>query len=139
MHKKIMLAVDPGVHTGYAVFENETIVKTGTITENHYDNFSHTLIENFIEIVVMESAVVQGMRTQASGKNFTRLCEIIGLYKMACDKLSIPYVMYSVTQWKGQLKNKVVRRWIIEKTGIDYHPVHVLCAVGIGLYHRGEF
>ena len=134
-----MLAVDPGVHTGWAVFHGKKVIETGVITEFHYDDFYRALHYKKPDIVVMESAVVQGMRTQASGKHFTRLCEIIGLYKFACDKLSIPYIMYSVTQWKGQLSNKVVRKWIIEKTGRDYHPVHVLCAVGIGLYHRGEF
>ena len=142
MTRKSLLTIDPGENTGWAYFTNDIKPEaTGCFTSKSFDclqvRFQYLLIKYDPDIIVMEDVQSMGLRSTAANKNVNKLNRIIGIYISICNNLQIKYKMVTVSKWKGTLKNKVLRKWVKDITGIDYHPVHTLCAVGIGLNERG--
>lgn len=144
MKHKTLMAVDPGENTAIALWDssgNKIPIKT-----EYYDSkdinflastFKMLTILYKPQICVMEDARMLGSMTRSANKKFIKLCKIVGCYELILSQYNIPCKLVSVNKWKGTLKNKTLRKWIIDITGINYKPVHVLCAVGIGLNYKG--
>jgi len=142
MTRKTLLTIDPGENTGWAYFGDDIIPEaTGCWKSKEYNilqnEFRCLLKKHIPDIVVMEDVQQMGIKTLAGGKRVNKLNRIIGLYINECNTLKIKWKLVTPIKWKGTLKNKILRKWIIEIIGNDYHPVHTLCAVGIGLNERG--
>ena len=142
MTRKSLLTIDPGENTGGEYFTNDIKPEaTGCWKSKEYHILQyefHCLLEKYTpDILVMEDVQPMGLTSMAAMKNINKLNRIIGRYQSECDNMHIEYKMVTVSKWKGTLKNKVLRKWVKDITGIDYHPVHTLCAVGIGLNERG--
>jgi len=142
MIRKSLITIDPGESTGWAYFEDDIAPKRTGCWQSKDDfvlqhNFNKLINRFDPDIVIMEDVQPMGLRSMAAAKNLNKLNRIIGRYQSECDAANLNYKMINVIKWKGTLKNKVLRKWIIEITGNDYHPVHTLCAVGIGLNERG--
>ena len=142
MTRKSLLTIDPGENTGWAYFTNDIKPEaTGCWKSKEYHILQyefHCLLEKYTpDILVMEDVQPMGLTSMAAMENINKLNRIIGRYQSECDNMHIEYKMVTVSKWKGTLKNKVLRKWVKDITGIDYHPVHTFCAVGIGLNERG--
>ena len=151
----MILTVDPGVNTGWAIFNNDPedvkpvafgVLRITSIREVAlrmklaYEFRRHTCR------YAIDTMIIEGVRSwgssstssaaTASGDLFY-LAHLIGNIECAFFSRVKDIRLPSVGEWKGQLPKEVVRKRVERITGIS-PPEHACDAVGIGLWHKGK-
>lgn len=107
----ILLALDPGETTGYALFDGGTFIESGEIPTPTPMTML-TLIEGSAPSrVVCESYHIYGHKLrQHSGSDVPTL-QLIGGVRLACEILEIPLYFQAAHQAKGFCSDAKLRAW----------------------------
>lgn len=148
---KTTLYVDPGYHTGWALFSDEDQIipiKTGIINcpvkiKGTIERIKY-MQECFYDLIVAEAPndlIIEGVvlhtgsakSTMAAGKgDLFNLAYLVGAYVCNAFLEHINVKIVTVNEWKGSLSKQAVHARIKKVTGQKY-PEHIADAVGIGL------
>jgi len=101
----IVLALDPGHTTGWAVLTEEKVVATGLFAG--YDGVPDLLVGYEPDMAVMEDFILYPWRSQALAWNQLRTVQYLGVMKYLLDEAEISYVLQ-----KAVLVKKLSKRLI---------------------------
>jgi Holliday junction resolvasome RuvABC endonuclease subunit len=152
-----LLTVDPGDHTGWALWDGTLRPMTGQITLSRskdivgqpaqlasmWERF-HELIKEMepravlIEAVEFWSGSVKS-RAAASRQNLSKLAYLVGGYSNICAFHGIEWFLMPSRTWKGQMDDHAVAMRVARIIEAQYSSVHVTDAVGMGLHLAGLF
>ena len=98
-----LLALDQASRTsGFAVFEDEQLITSGTFTLAQTKQHIEKLIEQYdIEQVVFEDIQMQGQRNNVH--TFKVLAEIYGVTEELLAESGLVYEIYGASHWRSQL------------------------------------
>lgn len=151
----MLLAIDPGVQAGWALFEDGTMFKVGVIAPS-VGSWAERAdkVMNLLSILAGQHEVsqiicewpfyheTQGGREVAKSGALVKLSVMVGrICQMAADR-QIPFSFVEVNTWKGQLPKTAVIHRIkrrLGETACTGIKTHAWDAVGIGLHHLGAF
>lgn len=87
-----LLAIDPGIHNGWAIFKNGIIEDLGTIDGIHeFDEWLHK--QENIDLVVLEDFVLFRHKAQVQIGSKFEVTQVIGMVKSWARRNKIPVVM----------------------------------------------
>ena len=159
---KRMLTIDPGFHTGLALWDGDLEPRIDSINvsskksiktlEDKLDDmwmkFEGYLADNILDI---ELVVIEGVETWSGSSkskvasttgSLSKLSYLIGGYCQLCREYGIAFKIISVRDWKGNLPKEVVEKRVISKCNLTYTKGkitdHIYDAVGIGLAMMGK-
>lgn len=151
-----ILAIDPGVDTGYALFEpgNKTPVDAGiwygkgehwlekfASICDQLDDYLNSYKE--VKVVIEEPAVMFGSAkaTASTSEGSTvKLSMVVGgLIHVARYYVDANIELIPVVTWKGNLSKRTVRERAEAITGALLCKSHAIDAVGLGLFYLGYF
>ena len=157
MEYKIVIAIDPGINTGVAVFKDKTslpethVFSVEKFCKTHEDkllslcqqlNKALSIYETRGALVLIEGVQVWGSAVShaaAARGDLSFLAYIVGVYYTLCAvEYSVETLIIKPTDWKGQLTETALREWIRRDTGMVYENEHVLSAVGLGILTKGR-
>jgi len=101
----VVLALDPGHTTGWAVLTEEKVVATGLFPG--YDELLEILQKYCPEVAVIEDFVLHPWRANALAWNQLWTVQILGVMKYLLDEQSIPYELQSSSLVKRTSKRLV--------------------------------
>lgn len=107
----ILLALDPGDTTGYAIFEGGTFLESGQIP-----TLSPSAIADFVEEVAPDRVVCESYRIyghklrEHSGSDVPTL-QLIGAVRLVCERSGIPLAFQAAHQAKGFCSDTKLRQW----------------------------
>lgn len=147
-----IMAVDPGVNTGWAYWEHgePDIVPTNTgviraaIVEGDDDRQYRSLFQKFSDILMITDPTVVIIESTGFWKNSPRsrrsaaagsLVKLTMICGGLCA-LSPAFRTVAPMTWKGNLPDDVLEKRILKLTGSSYRE-HEREAVGLGLYYAG--
>ena len=157
----MMLSVDPGIHTGWALWGAARLYEYGTINFDgnllhwedkardvsiKFDNlFKHISgPENIKEVVIEFPGYMAGTggHMVATSGDLVKLAVITGML-MNCAMMNGASVEpVPVNRWKGQLPKEVCHeriKKVLKDTQFEKTSSHSLDAIGIGLWKLGRF
>lgn len=150
MSKFDMLTIDPGVNTGWAVWQDSSPepLFTGVFSAPEGNNFEGKIMylmlqfRNLIQMYEPELTVIEGVEQLGSSKSraagasgaLIKLAYIVGVY---CATARF-FKLMNAHEWKGNMDDKGVSMRVKRRLGKDYRR-HEVEAVGIGLAVRGQF
>jgi hypothetical protein len=161
MEYETVLTIDPGIHTGLAMFsmnENKmaplfvdqfNVTKSAKTPEKQLDDLILKLEDFFVRYRIgkLDNVCIEGVRvwtsslksiTSASRGNLSLLAYIVGsYYSFIRGKYPEAVIQIVDPNWKGQLPYPVLRSWCARIVGEDYSSDHIAAAVGIGLWKKG--
>lgn len=104
----IVIALDPGHTSGWAVLTEEEIVATGMFPD--YYGLPLLLKEHAPERAVLEEFVLYPWKSQALAWSQLRTVQTLGVMKYLLDEAGIPYVLQSAATVK-QLSKRLLGRY----------------------------
>lgn len=154
----MIVTIDPGIHTGYAIFlpEKTQPVKIGQwnllpkyksldaklsimqdkIIEFIEDNFKLLSCSCcYIEGVSIYGNSVKSITSAVRG-DLTWLSYLIGIYYASFNGTATAKIISP--NWKGQLNYKQLATHVKAINGQEYKSEHILSAVGMGLFIMGK-
>lgn len=154
------LAIDPGVHTGWALWHghrepvqvgqfNMKRVEHPTLEGNLKDlwgKFDILLAESAgagdgIELCLIEGVKLfaKSAKSQMAGVkgDLAFLSYLVGGYCNILFQNGIPFNVILPDEWKGQMNDEVVEARIMRALKKEYRTAHIRSAVGLGLSHLG--
>jgi hypothetical protein len=153
-----VLTVDPGIHTGFAYWQNDLYPKFSQFnvrtkqknlrTEEQQLSdlniqFGATLAIYLPKLVLIEGVEFWegSMKSLASAKrqNLSKLAYIVGMYSSECLHYGIEFRIIPARVWKGQMTDDILARKIFNLNKKEYPTEHILNAVGIGFSTMGCF
>ncbi len=153
----MMLSVDPGIHTGYALWYKQKLEKVGTLNFKgilwedkaysvlkQFDFLLRTTATDVTEVVIEFPGYMHGTggHMVATSGDLVKLAVMTGML-MSCAKLyGARVVAVPVNQWKGQLPKDVCKARVLRKMpgmGMEKLSDHAWDAIGIGLWKLGRF
>jgi len=110
---QVLLAIDPGETTGYAVFTEGKYVADGEITIK-LDNLKQ--IWNLIhklkpDVVVCEDYIVYGSKVKMHAWNRLVTPQIIGVIRYTCEAKQVPLYMQMASTAKGFCNDNKLKEW----------------------------
>ena len=119
---QVLLAIDPGETTGYAVFTEGKYVADGEITIK-LDNLKQ--IWNLInkinpDAVVCEDYIIYGSKAKMHAWNRLVTPQIIGVIRYTCQELNIPLYMQMASTAKGFCNDKKLKEWELWVKGHEH-------------------
>lgn len=152
---KDAISIDPGDHTGYAIWRGTLYPETGQFNVSHAKNvkmqedelvscwtmFSNLLSEHCPRIVYIEGVEFwEGSFksvTAAKRQNLSKLAYLVGGYANEAIARGVSVRLLPARLWKGQMSNEVLKRKIYRINGQYYPSDHIDNAVGIGMSRMG--
>jgi len=155
----MVLSIDPGVNTGWCVWEDKIPREWGCITEPDSNkraelpqriksmvlNLSETLdwVIEKLPLVIIEGTEFwessSRSRTSARSGSLQFLSMLVGAYCQAFSIWGCNVKVISPRQWKGNMPDKLVRdranTILAEHGGGLEKVIHTCCAIGIGANH----
>jgi hypothetical protein len=149
-----MITVDPGIHTGIAIWGSDLhprCLEISTTQKLHTEEARRALCSDFrvivrpysgaaivyIEDVTLWGGSLKSLTASRKGDLFA-LAKLIGGYEQVCLNAGVCVISsVSVTKWKGQMNDFALfdrLRRINEET---YTSPHIANAVGLGMSIRG--
>lgn len=111
-----ILALDQSTRiTGFAIYDNGSLVKSGKFTLDgemgiRLNNFRNKIIniiqENQIEFVAFEDIQLQDNKGPNNVVTYKKLAEVIGIMEQLCIELNLPYQIIHSQTWKSFLNIK---------------------------------
>lgn len=147
--------MDPGDHTGWALWHGDLYPNTGQFSTSHakniriqedqlscqWESFSYLLDEYRPSIVYIEGVEFwEGSLksvTAARRQNLSKLSYLVGGYANEVRRRNIEFRILPARVWKGQMSNQVLERKLLRINGVKYASEHILNAVGIGMSRIG--
>ena len=163
--KSFILAVDPGVEMGYAIFalETKTLVKCGAIIPPGNKEWGartdEVMTQLYLQGVLWGGKMIEtcycewpayfdtaGGRMAAVKDSLQKIVFIVGRVAEMCYQHSIDFGFVPVNDWKGQMSKDAVIWRLKNKKLQDFEirlaeaaGTHAWDAVGIGCYVLGRF
>lgn len=146
-----MLSIDPGMHTGWALWVDGTITDYGQITAKHKTLESDLLylfqeFKSLLKIVLPDSVFIEypgvwgdsatSMASALSG-DLIKLATTVGGFAALCAPAK--FHLIPPNHWKGQMSKEAVKIRVKRATGIEERSSHINDAIGIGLHILGRF
>jgi len=143
----VLLAIDPGNVTGFALFEGKDLVTCGVLTK---DQAKSRVFDNVDTLVIERPKIYPGARQEVPPDDLITLAILVGeikaLYRLSGVETEevLPYA------WKGQLPKDISHKRIkkclnmkenslVESVRVSKSNKHnMLDAVGIGLWRLGR-
>jgi len=158
---KSFMTIDPGDNTGWSLWENKKLIKSGMFKSKFHEFEEVRLLEMHrqfsdlisvqrllfpyapIDVVYIEGVSVWGgsmksVNAATSGR-LTRLFYVVGVYMSICwsYKNIRPEVIYP-QRWKGQMDKKAVAMRVYRVLKKTFKTDHETDAVGMGLHVIGK-
>lgn len=158
MCTKILSLDQASVVTGFAVFDNKTLVNYGTINlnkvpkEKRFDEMVEK-IGKLIKDVRPDSIVFEEVSLQSNPKTLTKLARIQGAIILYCAEIKCPYAIYEPSSWRktlGFVQGRNIHRDDLKKQAIKYvadtfnienieeDACEAIC-IGVANIKKGEF
>lgn len=126
----ILLALDQSSKvTGYAIFDNQTLIKNGKINLTH-ENVGIRLVQlreeisNLIKTYKIEKVAFEDIQLQSTVgnnvKTYKILAEVFGVIHELCEEINIPYEIAPSVTWKSALNIKGKTRPEQKANAADY-------------------
>lgn len=132
----ILLCLDPGETTGFAVFNREKLVRFGELSGTiKHNDINSALLANFIhEIqpthIVCEDYRIYSHKLKRHAYSRVMTIRLIGAIEFICQMENIPLTFQMAAQAKGFVTDERLRNW-----GFWYRGVkHARDAIRHGLY-----
>lgn len=106
-----ILALDPGETTGWAVFEDQSLVACGQLKVGDLNTLFAVVRESRANVVVIESYRVYEHRAQQHIGSEVVTIQYIGILKLAAEQLHLPIVMQAAWQGKQFQTDEKLREW----------------------------
>lgn len=127
-----LIAIDPGATTGWALFENGTLVRCGKVRRTQLH-----LLPEADELVIEQPRM---RRRHPRPDDILKLAQLVGEIVARYPKNTcVP-----PERWKGQLKKDVCwrrvhrRLWVDELEVVSRIDHNTQDAIGLGLHHLGR-
>ena len=117
----ITVALDPGVRTGYAVFDGKRLTAAGTWKVDH-EKMLRSVVQSYPPdsvLVVIEEPGAWGWKGRMSSKSQATFNRRIGAYRAIAEMSHAKAELIPVSKWKG---NKPKEK-VIQSIGLIYGPV----------------
>lgn len=150
-----ILAVDPGVEMGWAIFREGKLHSSGVICpdkDQDWQNRMDDLHYNFSKLV--EGREVDGVCCEwpaffeergvvaAREGSLVKLACAVGVIMAVAFQNRLTFRRIEIAKWKGNMPKEAVKNRILKRLGQEACKglkTHAWDAVGIGLYVLGEF
>lgn len=148
MKHRIVIGIDPGTRTGWAVFVDGALLSAGTVTGTTLDDLPDILLLPAIVVVERPVIYVQGRGSKGDPNDLVMLAllagRIAGRFEMREPCVDIAFVRPRT--WKGSVPKHITNRRTIDALGEDEiarlpkrpraktFDHNMLDAVGIGLW-----
>lgn len=134
----IMLSLDPGHTTGYAIWETADgpkVIKSGQMKTWHHDDLDHNDFWDLItdyqpDVVVMESYQVYDWKKDEHSWSQVPTVQVIGCIKTICQQRDIPYYSQTAQVAKQFVTDDKLEKWGMWKVG----ERHARDAIRHGVY-----
>jgi len=151
------LSIDPGDHTGWAIWKGDLRPEVGQINLSHAKNIKTLEQEltylwirfaSLLDEVKPNLVLLEGVEfwegsfksiTAAKRQNLSKLSYLVGGYANEALARGIKSRILPAREWKGQMSNSVLETKVQRINGQVYESDHILNAVGIGLSVMGLF
>lgn len=145
------LTIDPGMHTGWALWIDGGLAEWGQITVKHktleadlryafseFRDLVHGLRPDqvFIEYPGVWGSSATSMASALSG-DLIKLATMVGGFCSLCYPAR--FHLIPPMHWKGQLNKEAVKLRVKRATQVDERSSHINDAIGIGLHIYGRF
>lgn len=136
------VSIDPGsAGSGYAIWNDEELIKWGNYYNNILDNISQLIIQNGIKQAYIEKP--QYMESNigfaaARSDALVKLSMFCGALENMLKNLDLRVEWVPIIKWKGNQPKKIAQKKILKKIKVNAKG-HCIDAIGIGLYILGEF
>ena len=159
---KRMLTIDPGFHTGLAIWDGTMKPKLDCINVSSgkgvetledriadmWEKFEYYISDNILDISLV---IIEGVenwsgslksKTASVTGSLSKLSYLVGGYCQVCQQYGLPFQIISVRDWKGNLSKNVVEMRVKKLVTLEYSKGkisdHIYDAVGIGLAKMGK-
>ena len=146
-----LLTVDPGMATGWAIWEGPNPRKPSIygqirVAHSNLETDLSELFKRFTEIQICERVCIEypgiwqhsatSMVAAFSG-DLIKLATIVGGFAAIAKRSDAILTLLPPQRWKGQLSKDAIKMRVKRATGIDERSSHINDAIGIGLYLLG--
>jgi Holliday junction resolvasome RuvABC endonuclease subunit len=148
-----MISIDPGMHTGWAYWEDGELADYGQYSIKHDDlgKDLHALFQDIsmlfarlkpdrilVEFPNMWAGSAVSAAASASG-DLLKLAAMVGGIMALGHEIGSTVSIVLPAKWKGQLDKDAVKVRVKRSLGIDEKSSHMNDAIGIGLWALGKF
>lgn len=153
--KNSLLSIDPGRHTGFALWNHKNLLTSGAINGNEdtEETFIFEMSEKFEDIIKMARpgiVLIEGAAMWSAnpisvmsankrknskwetGDLFV-LAYLIGAYIRTCIDYGIDYKIIYPRMWKGNMGKPATKKRVIRSLGYEIKNEHEIDAIGIAL------
>ena len=150
-----LMAIDPGVITGVALFEGTELSAVDLLNTKKIDYLS--CLDSFMQktdaLVIEKPQIYDRKHWKGDPNNLIVLAMLVGEYTCLAKRLHIPVYRFFPRQWKGQRSKTAdhihTKRMLTDKELIIINSAksrtqksyfhNIMDAVGIGLYSLGRY
>jgi len=156
MTKEVLLTIDPGYSTGWALWRNSRSPVTGQITlpRGRFHSLEEKLNYMWVEFELLltkkkpTQVLIEGVELWSSSvKSHTsgvrgdlfKLSYLVGGYANIANNYGAAFGLINFKEWGAQLTPEAVRSWVKRVIGKEYKSQHITDAVAMGLSFLGKF
>lgn len=145
-----LFGVDPGKHTGWAMFWNGYLVQCGVTDDPLKVPVTVRNMSGQIVVVIEEPQIYRTRKMKGDPNDLIPVARLAGRYEERAIVSGAKVRIVKPADWKGQLKKEISHERIFEKLSADEHKVmsavkcaagirhNMLDAIGIGLFGLGR-
>jgi hypothetical protein len=107
---RILLCLDPGDTTGYAIFEAGVLVDGGQIPGTD-QNMERLILLRKPSVIVCEQFVNYPWKQASLAWSTNKTSKLIGVLEFICRKAKIPFHLQTAQLAKGFVTDKLLKEW----------------------------
>jgi hypothetical protein len=148
----LWVSIDPGVHTGYAVWTGAGLRTTGVVCEPDIDERFEGRLRRLVCTLRdtlplgMLAAHIEGVEHHGSAAGIAaersgstqKLAYIVGAITYMLEQRGTRVTLHRPSMWKGQMTDSAVDLRVHEELGARFRR-HEVEAVGLGLWALGRW
>lgn len=115
---KYNLSLDNALnHSGYAIFQNDKLIKCGVIDASKEQTtgqkilYLYNSLQSILNIFEITNIFFEDCQYQSNQKTYKSLSEVQGVITLFCEQNNVKYEILSPSHWRKILQNKYGMSW----------------------------